>query len=198
MIKALPVALTLLLAAGTANAATSFYGSLSGAQETMPNASTATGYGTAILSNDMNILTVAVSWNGLTAPAAAAHIHCCAMLGANGPVAVDLDPFAAITGNAMKVFDLTMASSYGGGFLAAAGGTAELARMRLINGLNGGEAYFNVHNSNFPAGEIRGQIAAVPEPASWAMLIAGFGLVGTSFRQRNTSASIRRRSVVVA
>jgi hypothetical protein len=28
--------------------------------------------------------------------------------------------------------------------------------------------------------------AAVPEPATWAMLIAGFGLVGGALRRRNT------------
>jgi len=31
---------------------------------------------------------------------------------------------------------------------------------------------------------------AVPEPASWAMLIAGFGLVGTALRRRRAPASI--------
>jgi len=189
MMKSLPIALALLLTAGAANAATSFYGTLSGAQETVPNASTATGYGTAILSDDMNTLTVNVSWNGLSAPAAAAHIHCCALLGANGPVAVDLDPAPFITGNAMKIFDLTVAGSYGGGFLAASGGSVAVARTRLINGFNAGEAYFNIHNRNFPAGEIRGQIGAVPEPATWGMLIAGFGLVGAAARRRSALAA---------
>lgn len=28
------------------------------------------------------------------------------------------------------------------------------------------------------------QIAAVPEPKSWAMLIAGFGLIGAALRRR--------------
>lgn len=32
--------------------------------------------------------------------------------------------------------------------------------------------------------------AAVPEPASWAMLIAGFGLIGTALRRRQTSGVI--------
>ena len=33
-------------------------------------------------------------------------------------------------------------------------------------------------------------VAAVPEPASWAMLIAGFGLVGTAMRRRTTSLAV--------
>jgi hypothetical protein len=41
--------------------------------------------------------------------------------------------------------------------------------------------------ANFSAAEGIGQvlrIAAVPEPASWAMMIAGFGLVGSALRRR--------------
>lgn len=36
---------------------------------------------------------------------------------------------------------------------------------------------------------IEGTISGVPEPASWAMLIAGFGLVGTNLRRRRTVAA---------
>jgi hypothetical protein len=32
-------------------------------------------------------------------------------------------------------------------------------------------------------------VAAVPEPASWAMLIAGFGLVGVSARRRKAHSA---------
>jgi PEP-CTERM motif len=32
-------------------------------------------------------------------------------------------------------------------------------------------------------------VAPIPEPASWAMLIAGFGLVGTAMRRRRTAAA---------
>ena len=40
----------------------------------------------------------------------------------------------------------------------------------------------NVSASVTPSG-------AVPEPATWAMLIAGFGLVGASLRRRETAAA---------
>ncbi|WP_404710289.1 PEPxxWA-CTERM sorting domain-containing protein [Sphingomonas sp. MMS24-J13] len=35
---------------------------------------------------------------------------------------------------------------------------------------------------------INSTVAAVPEPASWAMMLAGFGFVGSSIRRRKTSA----------
>jgi PEP-CTERM motif len=35
-----------------------------------------------------------------------------------------------------------------------------------------------------------GSIAAVPEPASWALMIAGFGLVGSAMRRRKPSVSV--------
>jgi len=43
-------------------------------------------------------------------------------------------------------------------------------------------------NRNDNAGSISVKVAVVPEPATWAMLIAGFGLVGASLRQRRTAA----------
>ena len=179
------IALALASAASSASAATLFSGNLTGAQETVPNATSATGFGLAKLSDDMNTLSVRLSWNGLVAPAAAGHIHCCAFPGANAPVAVNLSPEPVITGSVFNTFDLTNIATYGGGFLAANGGTAASARAALLSGLTAGSAYFNIHNAPFPAGQIRGQIsAAVPEPASWAMMIGGFGLVGAAMRRR--------------
>ena len=47
---------------------------------------------------------------------------------------------------------------------------------------HGGRAYFNIHTSFAPGGEIRGFLAPVPEPAVLSML--GVGLCAISLRRR--------------
>ena len=177
------------LAAAPATAAT-FTTVLSGANETTPNASTATGAGTLILSTDRNKIKVNASWAGLSGPATIGHAHCCALQGANGPVAIDFEPPNVATGALSRFYDLTDIATYGGGFLAANGGTAASARLAFLAGLEGGGAYYNIHSALYPGGEIRGNLAAVavPEPAAWAMLIPGFGLTGALMRRRRHTA----------
>ena len=170
-------------------AATLFTTTLSGANETIPNASTATGTGTLTLATDQNSLSLFLSWSGLTGgPATGAHIHCCALPGANGPVAIDFGPPAVATGSLTRSYDLTLVGTYRAGFLAANGGTVASARTALLAGLVGGQTYFNVHNAQFPGGEIRGQLAAVPDSATWGMMIVGFGVVGSTMRMRRRVA----------
>ena len=175
-----------------AQAATFFATTLSGANETVPNASTATGVGNLTLSGDQNSISLFLGWTGLNGgPATGAHIHCCALPGANGPVAIDFGPPAATTGSLTRTYDLTLLSTYAGGFLSANGGTAVSARTAFLAGLTSGRTYFNVHNAQFPGGEIRGQLAvAIPEAATWGMMIVGFGVVGSTMRLRRRTAAL--------
>jgi hypothetical protein len=53
-----------------------------------------------------------------------------------------------------------------------------------IADLQAGRLYVNVHTSpSFPAGEVRGQIVAVPEPSTYA-LVAAAGTLGYAIRRR--------------
>jgi hypothetical protein len=71
--------------------------------------------------------------------------------------------------------DLTQASSYNPAFVTANGGTLASAEAALLLAMAEGKAYFNIHSTVVPGGEIRGFLA-VPEPS--AMLLLGSGLLG--------------------
>ena len=151
---------------------------LLGSNEVPPTGSPGTGFGTFILNG--NLLSINESFSGLTAPASAAHIHCCGPVGVNEIVAVPFTPFPnATSGTFMTTVDLSLAGTYTAAFITQEGGTVGLAEAGLIAALNSGNAYANIHDSNFPAGEIRGQITQVtPEPTS--LLLFGTGLIATA------------------
>jgi len=101
---------------------------------------------------------------------------------ANAGVVVGFTATAATFGSIVGNFRLTLASMYGGQFFAADGGTAGSARAVVLAGLAGGNIYFNIHNRTFPAREIRGQPALVPEPASLAIVMTSLGLIAATTR----------------
>jgi len=89
-----------------------------------------------------------------------------------------------------QTFDLlpvTPTDTYNAAFVAANGGTVAGAEAALIAGLEAGKAYLNIHSTEFPTGEIRGFLAAVPGPSS-LLLLAGafFGMI--PFLRRRHSA----------
>jgi hypothetical protein len=136
--------------------------SLTGAGENPPNASTATGTATFLITGD--ILSIHVDFSGLIGgPASAAHIHCCAAPGMNAPVWV---PFAGFPNTTSGTYTTTIDLST----FAFSGGGTEAA---LIAGMNNGTAYTNIHNATFPGGEIRGQITPVPEARTLVLLATG-------------------------
>jgi hypothetical protein len=158
---------------------------LLGSTEVPPTGSPGTGFGTFILNG--NFLSIDESFTGLTAPASAAHIHCCGPVGVNEMVAVPFTPFPnATSGTFMTTVDLSLAGTYTAPFITQEGGTVALAEAGLIAALNSGNSYANIHDANFPGGEIRGQIEqieqVVPEPSS--LLLFGTGLIAAMLAAR--------------
>ena len=171
---------------------TIFTAALNGANERpTPTGSTATGFATVTLDEALNTLLVNETFSGLIGGVATgAHIHCCAPSSGTGPVAVDFGgpngfPLGATAGFYSHLFDLMNAASYGAAFLTAQGSVLN-ARNTVVAGMLAGNTYANIHNAQFPAGEIRGQLIATPEPATLGLLALGLlGIAGIRGRRRH-------------
>ena len=158
-----------------AGATTLFTAVLDGADQVPANLSPATGFGSVLLNDPMDQITVNLIWSGLSAPATAAHIHGPAGPGVNAAV---MFPFTGVPGATagsipQQVFAITPTQ---------------------VSYLQSGLLYFNIHDANFPGGEIRGQIHAavssVPEPGALPMVLAGFAaLAGLGLSTRRLAAA---------
>jgi len=109
-----------------------FTATLNGSQETPPNNSTATGRATLLLSPDEKTARVSLTFAGLSSGQTDAHIH--------GPAA------AGVSAPAIFPLPLGQISDF-----------PIMLTVPQVQDLKNGLLYVNVHSSNFPTGEIRGQ-----------------------------------------
>lgn len=125
-----------------------FEAELSGAEEVPPVMTE--GVGEAKFESDGTSVEFELKWDDLTAPAFAGHIHC-GVRGMNGPVGVTLFAGAMDTEGEVQ-------GAFAGPDPGNACGWDDLADV--FGAMATGAAYVNVHTTQHPGGEIRGQVAA--------------------------------------
>jgi hypothetical protein len=173
LIAALVVATMLGLAPGAQATIVIFNATLDGLQETPPNSSSASGTASIVFDTTADTVAFNVPFQGLT-PAAPgldagtdSHIHFGAP-GIGGPVLLPLEPLAGRSSG-------TLAGTVNGSVLAP--NPFNINNLQdVVNAGVAGNLYINLHSTAFPNGEIRGQLALVPEPSMVALLLVG--LVG--------------------
>lgn len=164
-----------------------FWTSMSGAAEAPPVASPATGWAKITFDLDTHSMRVEAHFEGLVGTSTVAHIHCCTAspLGGIAGVATTTPTFPGFpagvqSGDYDTLFDMTLSSSYRPGFISANGGSPATAEAALFKGLQEGRAYFNVHSTFAPGGEIRGFLVSEPAP----LVLAGLALSWVALRRR--------------
>lgn len=127
---------------------------------TTPLAGNPTATGTADLVLEDRVLTVTITVNGqLTSNLTAAHIHGPASTTANAGVILDFVPSMTAAINAGTRTGQILSASFDLDELTVSStGVLRVAADQLIEFMNTGQAYVNVHTSLNQGGEIRGQI----------------------------------------
>ena len=160
-----------------------------------PEASGATGSGTALITIDevLNTMRVEVGFNGLSGTTTVAHIHGPTASPGTGTAGVMTRtpsflgfPTGVQSGSYDSLFDLLDSSTYGAAFLTNQGSVGA-ARSTLLASLNSGSSYLNVHTSTYRGGEIRGFLQ-VPSPLP--ILGAAAGMTWCRRLRRRVKAAV--------
>lgn len=162
---------------------------LSGPAEAPPNASPGTGFATVTFDLDLITMRVEATFSGLLGTTTAAHTHGPTTVPGAGTASVMTVlpsfvgfPLGVTAGSYDHTYDMTLASSYSGGFITGSGGTVALAFNRMLQAHRDGAAYLNIHSSVFPGGEIRGFL--VPAPGAAGLVLAA-GVLVVARRRRS-------------
>ena len=199
--KALAALALLSFPLAAAQAASFYYTALlDGPSESPPNASPGTGFAEVIYDDSLHTLQLDITFSGLLGTTTASHIHAPTSSSGTGTAGVATTtpyfagfPLGVTSGAYLSTLDLTLASSFSSGYLAANGGTPAGAEATLAAALASDKAYLNIHTSVFQGGEIRGFLVAVPEPSSLALLGLGALVFARSprFKARVASGGAR-------
>ena len=148
------------------------------------------GSGTVDYDSTAHTLGLSVTFSGLVGTTTASHIHAPTATPFTGTAGVAtttpsfaLFPLGVTSGSFANTLDLTLASSYNPSYVTANGGTTATAEAALAAAMAAGRAYWNIHSSFAPGGEINGFLTPVPEPSTLAL--AGLGAVGMAARAWN-------------
>ena len=199
----------LLLVSGTAQASTLLTATLTNGQEThlvVPTTNDVVplprpisfGSATFVLNDAMTAMTFQAIVNNIDFTGTqtadindnlvAAHIHASptALPGSNGGVVWGFfgAPFNDNNPNdiVFTPFAVGVGGTISGKWDAPEGNNTTLAAQ--LGNILGGTSYMNFHTTQFGAGEIRGQIVVVPEPETYALMLAGLGVLGVVARRR--------------
>ncbi len=178
------LALALAALPMAASAATTVYSfNLDAMQEVPTNNSPAAGSFQLIVDDVADTLSFVMTAFNLQGMVSGAHIHM-APMGSNGSVQFNLITNADALGP-VTVGPFLVPNSYALlGTDKAAGLTTTF--MPLADAINAmpWNFYVNLHTDFMPGGEIRGQLAPIPEPGTYALLAIGLGVIGVAARRR--------------
>lgn len=192
-LKSLACAAALALALPAMAHTQTYRAFLLGSSETPANSSPGFGGVNVVVDFDLVTMKVQATFLDLIGNVTAAHIHCCTAVPFTGNVGVATTlptftgfPSGVTFGAYSQTFDMAATGSYSSAFLTANGGVSG-AFNALVAGMDAGKAYFNLHTTSFPGGELRGLLAPIPEPSTYALMALGLAGVGLVARRRRSS-----------